>query len=108
MRITQFEIQLQNPQPVYYAGQTIAGQVHLVLSDELDFRAITLALHGDANVSSLYDLTTYKVIYDMYTMCIVLCHCLDNGGLYIYPILALIVQVKTCMLCPLILPCYLL
>ena len=51
MKITTFEIRLHNPQPVYYAGQTIAGQVFLELAAELDFRAITLALHGDANVS---------------------------------------------------------
>jgi hypothetical protein len=59
MKITKFEIQLQNPQPVYYAGQTIAGQVFIELAKELDFRAITLALHGDANVSllSIYHLS---------------------------------------------------
>ena len=51
MNITKFEIQLQNAQPVYYAGQTIVGQVHLELATKLDFRAITLALHGRANVS---------------------------------------------------------
>ena len=51
MKITTFEIRLHNPQTVYYAGQTIAGQVFLELAAELDFRAITLALHGDANVS---------------------------------------------------------
>ncbi|XP_063687098.1 arrestin domain-containing protein 17-like [Bolinopsis microptera] len=51
MKITTFEIRLHNPQPVYYAGQTVAGQVYLELAAELDFRAITLALHGDANVA---------------------------------------------------------
>ena len=54
MKITKFEIQLDNQQPAYYAGQTIAGQVHLELAAELDFRSITLALHGDANVSAYF------------------------------------------------------
>ena len=71
MKITKFEIQLQNPQPVYYAGQTIAGQVYLELAAELDFRAITLALHGDANVSlitlstSNYVVVNFQVLFKL-------------------------------------------
>ncbi|XP_063688233.1 arrestin domain-containing protein 17-like [Bolinopsis microptera] len=49
--ITKFEIRLHDPLAVYYAGQTIAGQVFLELSAELNFGAITLEMHGDANVS---------------------------------------------------------
>ncbi|XP_063688268.1 arrestin domain-containing protein 3-like [Bolinopsis microptera] len=51
--ITKFEIRLhnRNPLPVYSPGQTIAGEVFLKLAAELDFRAITLEMHGDANVA---------------------------------------------------------
>eukprot|EP00116_Pleurobrachia_bachei_P004158 sb/3464420/ len=50
MRIDAFELHLDAPQPVYYAGQLITGKVHLVLRDELDFRVIQLKLNGTANV----------------------------------------------------------
>ncbi|XP_063688232.1 arrestin domain-containing protein 17-like [Bolinopsis microptera] len=49
--ITKFEIRLHNPLAVYYAGQTIAGQVFLELAADLYFPDITLEMHGDANVA---------------------------------------------------------
>lgn len=50
MKIQKLEIHLATPQPVYYAGQTISGSVHLELIGELDFKAITLTVHGTADV----------------------------------------------------------
>ena len=56
MRIDKFEMHLDAGQPVYYAGQTITGKVHLVLKDELDFRTIKLKLNGSANVRAFLEI----------------------------------------------------
>lgn len=42
MRITQFVIALDNPQAVFYAGQTVTGTVLIDLQDDLDLRYIII------------------------------------------------------------------
>ena len=50
MKITRFEFQLENPQIAYCPGQVISGNVYLELAEELELRAITLELRGEAFV----------------------------------------------------------
>ena len=51
MKITRFEFQLENPQIAYCPGQVISGKVYLELAEELELRAITLELRGEAFVN---------------------------------------------------------
>ena len=49
-KITKFEIQFENPQIAYRPGEKISGKVFLEVAAELELRAITLELRGEAVV----------------------------------------------------------
>ena len=49
-KITKFEIQFENPQIAYRPGEKISGKVFLEVAAELELRAITLDLRGEAVV----------------------------------------------------------